>query len=176
MILSDGGFIKICDNLTQRGYSAYAVGGCVRDLLLGKSINDIDICTSALPEQTAEVFKNDYKVIYTGLKHGTVTVIVDEKPYEITTFRKDGNYLDNRHPERVEFVNDLKEDLARRDFTINAVAINGKGELFDYFGGQTDIKNKIIRCVGNADKRFQEDSLRILRALRFASVLGFKIE
>ncbi len=176
MILSDGGFIKICDNLIQSGYTAYAVGGCVRDLLLGKSINDIDICTSALPEQTAEVFKNDYKVIYTGLKHGTITVIVDGKPYEITTFRKDGNYLDNRHPESVEFVNDLKEDLARRDFTINAVAISSKGELFDYFGGQTDIKNKIIRCVGDANKRFQEDALRILRALRFASVLGFKIE
>lgn len=176
MILLDGGFKKICDILIQCGYSAYAVGGCVRDLLLGKSINDIDICTDALPQQTAEIFKNDYKVVYTGLKHGTITVIVEGKPYEITTFRKDGNYLDNRHPESVEFVDDLKEDLARRDFTVNAVAINNEGELFDYFGGQTDLKNKIIRCVGDADKRFQEDALRILRALRFSSVLGFKIE
>ena len=160
--------------LGKNGYSAYAVGGCVRDSLLGNKPDDWDICTSALPEQTAECFA-DYRVIPTGVKHGTVTVIV-EKPLEITTFRIDGDYLDNRRPSEVSFTRRLEDDLCRRDFTVNAMALSADGEITDLYGGQEDLNAKLIRCVGYAETRFDEDALRIMRALRFASVLGFEIE
>ena len=160
--------------LGKNGYSAYAVGGCVRDSLLGNKPDDWDICTSALPEQTAECFA-DYRVIPTGVKHGTITVIV-EKPLEITTFRIDGDYLDNRRPSEVSFTRRLEDDLCRRDFTVNAMALSADGEITDLYGGQEDLKAKLIRCVGCAETRFDEDALRIMRALRFASVLGFEIE
>lgn len=160
--------------LTKNGYSAYAVGGCVRDSLLGNKPDDWDICTSALPEQTAECFA-DYRVIPTGVKHGTITAIV-EKPLEITTFRIDGDYLDNRRPNEVLFTRKLEDDLCRRDFTVNAMALSADGEITDLYGGQKDLEAKLIRCVGCAEKRFEEDALRIMRALRFASVLGFEIE
>jgi len=160
--------------LEQNGYSAYAVGGCVRDSLLGCEPYDWDICTSALPEQTAECFKN-FRVIPTGVKHGTITVIID-KPLEITTFRIDGDYLDNRRPSEVSFTRNLQDDLCRRDFTVNAMAIRSSGEITDLYGGREDLKAKLIRCVGDAATRFDEDALRIMRALRFAATLGFKIE
>ncbi len=160
--------------LGKNGYSAYAVGGCVRDSLLGNKPDDWDICTSALPEQTAECFA-DYRVIPTGVKHGTITAIV-EKPLEITTFRIDGDYLDNRRPNEVLFTRKLEDDLCRRDFTVNAMALSADGEITDLYGGQEDLKAKLIRCVGCAETRFEEDALRIMRALRFASVLGFEIE
>jgi len=162
------------DILGRNGYSAYAVGGCVRDSLLGNKPDDWDICTSALPEQTAECFA-DYRVIPTGVKHGTITVII-EKPLEITTFRIDGDYLDNRRPSEVSFTCRLEDDLCRRDFTVNAMALSADGEITDLYGGQEDLNAKLIRCVGCAETRFDEDALRIMRALRFASVLGFEIE
>ena len=161
--------------LEKDGYEAYAVGGCVRDSILGDKPKDWDICTSALPNQTMKCFER-HTIIETGLKHGTVTLVLDRKPFEITTYRIDGDYIDNRRPDSVEFVSDLKKDLSRRDFTVNAMAYNPKNGIIDYFGGIKDIKSKIIRCVGSADKRFQEDALRIIRALRFASVLGFSID
>jgi len=167
--------IYIIDTLTANGYESFAVGGCVRDAILGKEPEDWDICTSALPEQTAACF-GDCHIIETGLKHGTITVVKDHKHFEVTTYRIDGVYSDNRRPDSVEFVGDLKDDLSRRDFTINAMAYNHNRGLVDYFGGVSDIKNKMIRCVGCADRRFQEDSLRIMRALRFASALGFLID
>lgn len=173
--------ITIPDNVTraisileQNGYSAYAVGGCVRDSILGLSPFDWDICTSALPEQTAECFAN-FRVIPTGVKHGTLTVIIDT-PLEITTFRIDGDYLDNRRPSEVSFTRNLQDDLCRRDFTVNAMAINLNGEITDLYGGTDDLKAKLIRCVGDAATRFDEDALRIMRALRFAATLGFEIE
>ena len=166
---------NMIDTLETNGYEAYAVGGCVRDAFMGKTPEDWDICTSALPEQTAACFK-DCHIIETGLKHGTITVIKNHKPFEITTYRIDGDYSDNRRPDSVEFVSELKDDLSRRDFTINAMAYNHNRGLVDFFGGVSDIKNKLIRCVGKADKRFQEDALRIMRALRFASALGFTID
>lgn len=166
---------EILGMLKGSGYEAYAVGGCIRDSLLGSVPNDWDICTSAKPEETKGCF-GEYHVIETGLKHGTVTVVINSEPYEITTYRVDGEYKDNRRPEEVLFVTNLSEDLARRDFTINALAYNHEDGLQDYYEGQKDLNAKIIRCVGDANKRFQEDALRILRALRFASVLGFKIE
>ena len=161
--------------LNNSGYKAYAVGGAVRDFLLGRQITDIDITTSAIPEQILEVFK-DYKTYPTGIKHGTITVKVGEEFFEITTFRKDSEYTLNRWPKQVDFINDVREDLKRRDFTINAIAYNDNEGYVDIFNGKTDCKNKIIRAVGDAEVRFQEDALRILRALRFASVLNFKIE
>lgn len=160
--------------LEQNGYSAYAVGGCVRDSLLGLKPFDWDICTSALPEQMADCFSN-FRVIPTGVKHGTITVIID-KPLEITTFRIDGDYLDNRRPSEVSFTRNLQDDLCRRDFTVNAMAISSSGEITDLYGGRDDLKAKLIRCVGDAATRFDEDALRIMRALRFAATLGFKIE
>ena len=165
----------IIDTLENAGYEAYAVGGCVRDAVLGHEPEDWDICTPALPKQVMQCFPG-YHIIETGLKHGTITLFICNKPYEITTYRIDGIYSDNRHPDRVEFVNDLKEDLSRRDFTVNAMAYNPNKGFVDFFGGISDINNRTIRCVGDADKRFQEDALRIMRALRFASVLGFSIE
>lgn len=161
--------------LEQSGFKAYAVGGCVRDSLLGKTPDDWDMTTSSTPEETMETFK-DYRVIPTGIKHGTVTVIIDGKHIEITTMRVDGEYNDNRRPDSVEFTTEIQKDLSRRDFTVNAMAYNHTDGLIDVFSGQEDLKNKTIRCVGNPDKRFNEDALRIIRALRFASVLDFEIE
>lgn len=165
---------EILNRLTAAGFQAYAVGGCVRDSLLGTVPGDWDICTSALPEETEACF-SDLRVMETGLKHGTVTVIFQGVPYEITTFRSDGNYLDHRRPQQVNFVRTLKEDLLRRDFTINAMAVGLDEEIQDPFGGRQDLTDGIIRCVGDPDTRFTEDALRILRGLRFASRLGFSI-
>lgn len=161
--------------LQSAGFEAYAVGGCVRDSLLGKIPNDWDITTSAKPEDMKSVFA-DFHCSDTGIKHGTVTVVIDGEPLEITTFRLDGEYEDNRHPKSVTFTSDLGADLGRRDFTVNAMAYSKKTGTVDLFGGQNDLKNKIIRCVGDPDRRFNEDALRILRALRFASALDFEIE
>lgn len=161
--------------LQSAGFEAYAVGGCVRDSLLGKTPNDWDITTSAKPEDMKSVFIN-FHCIDTGIKHGTVTVVIDGEPLEITTFRLDGEYEDNRHPKSVTFTSNLGADLGRRDFTVNAMAYSKKTGTVDLFGGENDLKNKIIRCVGDPDRRFNEDALRILRALRFASALDFEIE
>lgn len=170
----------ILNRLYENGYEGYIVGGCVRDCIMNNKPHDWDICTSALPEQIIEVFK-DCKVLPTGIQHGTVSIVFDDslKPYnifEVTTYRVDGEYKDNRHPEKVEFVSNLRDDLARRDFTINAMAYNEKQGLIDLFGGVRDIKNKVIRCVGNPTERFNEDALRIMRALRFSICLGFEID
>ena len=161
--------------LQSAGFEAYAVGGCVRDSLLGKTPNDWDITTSAKPEDMKSVFA-DFHCIDTGIKHGTVTVVIDGEPLEITTFRLDGEYEDNRHPKSVTFTSDLGADLGRRDFTVNAMAYSKMTGTVDLFGGQNDLKNGIIRCVGDPDRRFNEDALRILRAMRFASALDFEIE
>ena len=161
--------------LKQADYSAYVVGGCVRDSLLGLQPHDWDICTSALPEEMRRVFLG-LRTVETGLKHGTLTVVADHVPYEVTTFRVDGDYTDHRHPDSVRFVDDLREDLARRDFTVNAMAWSPETGLADPFGGQEDLAAGLIRCVGEPEKRLEEDALRILRALRFASVYGFEIE
>ncbi len=161
--------------LNEAGYSAYAVGGCVRDSLLGRTPHDWDLCTSALPEDMLRVFSGE-RVAETGLKHGTLTVIRDHVPYEITTFRVDGDYTDHRHPDSVAFVSDVAEDLARRDFTINAMAWSPGGGLTDLFGGREDLKAGVVRCVGEPCRRFEEDALRILRALRFASAYDFEID
>lgn len=165
----------IIHTLQNNGHSAYVVGGCVRDSLMGRIPHDWDICTSATPDQMLEIFKN-YRVIETGLKHGTVTIVIDGEQYECTTYRIDGKYSDNRRPDNVTFTNDLVEDLKRRDFTINAMAYNDKEGLIDPFGGLEDIKHKKIQCVGFAKDRFNEDALRILRAIRFAAQLDFSIE
>lgn len=161
--------------LQSAGFEAYAVGGCVRDSLLGKTPNDWDITTSAKPEDMKSVFA-DFHCIDTGIKHGTVTVVIDGEPLEITTFRLDGEYEDNRHPKSVTFTSNLGADLGRRDFTVNAMAYSKMTGTVDLFGGQNDLKNGIIRCVGDPNRRFNEDALRILRALRFASALDFEIE
>jgi len=162
----------IC-TLINNGYEAYVVGGCVRDSLLNKTPKDWDITTKAKPE---EVIKSFDKVVLTGLKHGTVTVIVNKNGYEVTTYRTDGEYEDNRHPKEVQFVNNLKEDLARRDFTINAMAYNEKDGLVDCFSGIQDLNDKIIKTVGEPKKRFNEDGLRMLRAIRFSAQLNFEID
>lgn len=159
--------------LEKEGYEAYAVGGCVRDTILGRIPDDWDITTSALPEQVKSIFR---RTIDTGIKHGTVTVRMKGRGYEVTTYRIDGVYTDSRHPQSVTFTSSLTEDLKRRDFTINAMAYNPKSGLADPFGGMHDIENKIIKCVGKAEERFGEDALRILRAVRFAAQLGFDIE
>lgn len=161
--------------LLDAGYEAYVVGGCVRDFLLGREPHDWDICTNALPEQMKECFAN-YHVIETGLQHGTLTVMVDHVGYEITTYRTDGEYTDYRHPDSVQFVGTLHEDLMRRDFTINAMAADISGKIRDFYDGQFDLEYKLIRCVGDPHKRLTEDPLRILRAMRFESKLGFSIE
>jgi len=186
---------KILEKLNNAGYEAYFVGGCVRDALMGTASDDIDITTSAMPQQTKEVFC-DWHTIDTGIKHGTVTVMryddesAAENPNaadmaakgtvcamaEVTTFRSDGTYSDSRHPDSVRFVRTLEEDLARRDFTVNAMACDIKGGVYDPFGGRRDLEDGIIRAVGESDLRFREDALRIMRALRFAAVLGFEIE
>ena len=166
--------ISVMSLLEESGFEAYAVGGCVRDSLLGRKPYDWDVCTSALPEETLEVFKS-FRTIPTGIKHGTVTVIADS-PVEITTFRIDGEYLDNRRPSQVSFTRTLADDLCRRDFTVNAMAADKNGFVTDLYGGKEDLQKKIIRCVGCAQKRFDEDALRIMRALRFAATLGFELE
>ena len=166
---------RILQTLNNAGYETYLVGGCVRDLLRGVEPHDWDICTSALPEETEQCFVGQ-RVIETGLKHGTVTVLVEGEPYEITTYRTEGPYSDSRRPDFVRFVPTLEEDLARRDFTMNAIAMDLEGNLRDPFGGADDIKAELIRCVGEPDQRFQEDGLRVMRALRFAAVFGYKIE
>jgi tRNA nucleotidyltransferase (CCA-adding enzyme) len=161
--------------LESCGYEAYAVGGCVRDSLLGRTPNDWDITTNATPEQMKICF-GDFRVIETGIKHGTLTVIVDGTQLEITTYRNDGEYLDNRHPVQVTFSKHVEDDLSRRDFTVNAMAYHPQKGLVDLFGGREDLQARLIRCVGDAKTRFCEDGLRILRAIRFASVLDFDIE
>ena len=159
---------KCVDALENAGFAAYAVGGCVRDSLLGLEPSDFDLCTSALPEQTEEVF-SDQRLVLAGKKHGTITVVTSSDMVEITTFRTEGDYLDNRHPEWVKFVTDVTGDLARRDFTINAMAWSPYRGFADPFGGQEDLKNHVLRAVGDPEQRFREDSLRILRGARFAA-------
>lgn len=167
----------ILNTLQEEGCEAYIVGGCVRDSIIGRSPMDWDVTTSALPEKVINIFRNrKIKVIETGLKHGTVTVIINNISYEITTFRIDNEYLDNRHPKEVTFTSSIKQDLSRRDFTINAMAYNESTGILDYFNGLGDINDKIIRCVGNADERFNEDALRMLRAVRFSCQLNFSLE
>lgn len=165
----------ILGELIRNGYEAYIVGGCVRDSIMGIMPHDWDICTSALPDEVVHIF-SEYKIIPTGIKHGTVTIVFPSGQYEITTYRIDGEYKDNRHPDKVHFTNSLLEDLKRRDFTINALAYNQYDGLIDYFGGMEDIKKKIIRCVGSPGNRFNEDALRMMRAIRFAATLKFRIE
>ena len=161
--------------LNEAGFEAYIVGGCVRDSIMGMTPHDYDVTTSALPQETERVFA-EYRVIETGIKHGTVTVLSEGKPVEITTFRIDGEYHDGRHPDGVSFTRNLRDDLSRRDFTINGMAYSHEVGLVDLFGGREDIKRGIVRCIGEPKKRFGEDALRILRALRFAAVLGFSVE
>lgn len=165
---------ELIHTLQNNGHSAYIVGGCVRDSILGRTPHDYDICTSATPSEMLEIFK-DRKIIETGLQHGTVTVVANGEPYEITTYRIDGIYSDNRRPDTVTFTDKLTEDLRRRDFTINAMAYNDEEGLIDPFNGMEDIKHKKISCVGSAKDRFGEDALRILRAIRFAAQLEFTI-
>lgn len=161
--------------LTDAGYEAYFVGGCVRDAIMGREAGDIDVATSALPQQVEAVFEGR-TVIETGIRHGTVTLLYDGEPIEITTFRTEGEYTDRRHPDEVSFVTDIREDLARRDFTMNAIAMGEDGEITDPFGGRRDIEAGLIRAVGDPGERFSEDALRIMRAVRFAAQLGFAIE
>lgn len=163
----------VINTLENKGFKAYIVGGCVRDFLLNKTPTDYDITTSATPEEIIKLFP---KTIPTGIKHGTVTVIINNENIEVTTFRSDGAYSDNRHPENVQFVTDIKFDLSRRDFTVNAMSYNETDGLIDFFGGKDDIKMKILKAVGEPKKRFSEDALRILRLFRFSSVLGFEME
>ena len=165
----------IIERLRSAGYRADAVGGAVRDLFLGRDCDDYDVTTVALPEEVKCVFEGE-RIIETGIKHGTVTLLLDGVGYEITTYRVDGEYLDSRHPETVSFTADLKEDLRRRDFTMNAICYNHFDGFFDPFGGVEDIERGIIRAVGEPAKRFSEDALRIMRAVRFSSVLGFAVE
>lgn len=166
---------KIMSVLNQNGFEAFLVGGCVRDSLMGFIPHDYDITTNATPDEMLKAFSS-FRVVETGLKHGTVTVVIDGNNVEITTYRIDGKYSDNRRPESVSFTRNLSEDLKRRDFTVNAMAYNEVSGIVDLYGGKEDLKSKIIRCVGMPDKRFNEDGLRILRALRFASVLRFSID
>ncbi len=165
----------IIDRLADAGYEAYIVGGSLRDMLIGRAPSDFDVATSALPDRMLEIF-SDMKTIPTGLQHGTVTVLSDGEPIEVTTFRTDGEYLDSRHPESVSFTSDIRDDLSRRDFTVNAIAYNEKRGIVDPFGGENDIRLKILRAVGDADTRMREDALRIMRGLRFSAQLGFSIE
>ncbi len=173
--LLNPGAIKLLERLSQSGFQAYLVGGCVRDLLRGARPHDWDVCTSARPEEVLALFSGE-TVVPTGLRHGTVTVLLGGHPYEVTTFRVDGPYSDGRRPDSIRFSSNLKEDLARRDFTMNAMAMDAAGRLYDPFGGAKDLERGLIRCVGEPGRRFREDGLRILRALRFAAVLGFSME
>ena len=169
---------KLINLIISNGYEAYAVGGCVRDFIMQRQCDDIDIATSAKPDELEKILSdNNIRYIETGIKHGTVTAVMEDgSVFEVTTFRTEGTYSDSRHPENVTFVSDINEDLARRDFTINAIAYNDEKGFADPYDGRSDIKLKIIRAVGEADARFKEDALRIMRAVRFASVLGFDIE
>ena len=171
----DPGAAALLDTLHAAGYAAYAVGGCVRDSLLGRTAHDWDLCTSALPQQVMELFGAE-QCIPTGLQHGTVTVKYGGRLYETTTFRTEGSYTDGRHPDAVQFVPDVREDLARRDFTINAMAYNEAEGLVDPFGGQKDLQNGLLRAVGEPQQRFTEDALRILRLYRFAARFGFALD
>lgn len=173
MVKLSKGASFVIDTLTKNGFCAYAVGGAVRDSLLGKTPYDFDITTSATPDAIKKFFNKTYD---TGIKHGTVTVLIDDEPLEVTTFRSDGEYKDNRKPETVTLVNNVRDDLSRRDFTINALCFNEKEGLIDLFGGVSDLENKVIRAIGNPKTRFLEDALRILRAVRFSAQLGFSIE
>ncbi len=164
---------KVMDTLNKNGYDAYVVGGAVRDALLGQCPDDWDVATNGLTEDVKKCFDRHFD---TGIKHGTITVLMGEHTVEVTTYRIDGEYKDNRRPESVDFTQNLREDLKRRDFTINAMAYNDIEGLVDLYGGMEDLKNKIIRCVGDADTRFNEDALRIMRAIRFAVKLGFAID
>ncbi len=166
---------NIIERIESCGYEGYAVGGCVRDSLLGRKPKDWDVTTSASPEEIKKIF-SDRRVIDIGEAHGTETVVEEGNNVEITTYRFDGEYKDARHPEKVEFTSDIKEDLARRDFTINAMAYSEKNGLVDIFGGEKDLRSGVLRCVGDAEKRFSEDALRIMRMYRFCSELGFEIE
>lgn len=169
--------LRVCDFLREHHQEAYLVGGCVRDWLLQKEVQDIDIATSAYPQQVVTWFTEaGYRVFLTGLKHGTVTVIYQQISFEVTTYRIDGTSLDHRHPAEVIFTRSLKEDCARRDFTMNALCYYPQEGLIDFFQGQEDLKNHLIRCIGNPHQRFEEDALRLFRALRFASVYNFTIE
>ena len=171
----DPGAAALLDTLHAAGYAAYAVGGCVRDSLLGRTAHDWDLCTSALPQQVMELFGTE-RCIPTGLQHGTVTIKYGGQLYETTTFRTEGSYTDGRHPDAVQFVPDVREDLARRDFTINAMAYNAAEGLVDPFGGQKDLQNGLLRAVGEPQQRFTEDALRILRLYRFAARFGFALD
>ena len=171
----DPGAAVLLDALHAAGYAAYAVGGCVRDSLLGRTAHDWDLCTSALPQQVMELFGTE-QCIPTGLQHGTVTIKYGGQLYETTTFRTEGSYTDGRHPDEVRFVPDVREDLARRDFTINAMAYNEAEGLVDPFGGQADLQNGLLRAVGEPQQRFTEDALRILRLYRFAARFGFALD
>ena len=171
----DPGAAALLDTLHAAGYAAYAVGGCVRDSLLGRTAHDWDLCTSALPQQVMELFGTE-QCIPTGLQHGTVTIKYGGQLYETTTFRTEGSYTDGRHPDAVQFVPDVREDLARRDFTINAMAYNAAEGLVDPFGGQVDLQNGLLRAVGEPQQRFTEDALRILRLYRFAARFGFALD
>ena len=171
----DPGAAALLDTLHAAGYAAYAVGGCVRDSLLGRTAHDWDLCTSALPQQVMELFGTE-QCIPTGLQHGTVTIKYGGQLYETTTFRTEGSYTDGRHPDAVQFVPDVREDLARRDFTINAMAYNEAEGLVDPFGGQADLQNGLLRAVGEPQQRFTEDALRILRLYRFAARFGFALD
>ncbi len=171
----DPGAAALLDALHAAGYAAYAVGGCVRDSLLGRTAHDWDLCTSALPQQVMELFGAE-QCIPTGLQHGTVTIKYSGQLYETTTFRTEGSYTDGRHPDEVQFVPDVREDLARRDFTINAMAYNAAEGLVDPFGGQVDLQNGLLRAVGEPQQRFTEDALRILRLYRFAARFGFALD
>ena len=171
----DPGAAALLDTLHAAGYAAYAVGGCVRDSLLGRTAHDWDLCTSALPQQVMELFGTE-QCIPTGLQHGTVTIKYGGQLYETTTFRTEGSYTDGRHPDEVRFVPDVREDLARRDFTINAMAYNAAEGLVDPFGGQKDLQNGLLRAVGEPQQRFTEDALRILRLYRFAARFGFALD
>lgn len=164
---------QCCKTLWQAGFEACPVGGCVRDLLLGRTPGDWDVTTSALPEQVAALFDH---TVPTGIRHGTVTVIIDGANIEVTTFRTEAGYSDGRHPDGVRFDATLEQDLARRDFTVNAMALARDGSVVDPFGGRADLEAKIIRCVGEADRRFSEDALRMFRAVRFGAQLGFSVE
>ena len=167
--------LKLLKQLNEHGYEAYVVGGAVRSYLLHLPIHDYDLTTNAMPLEIKEVF-HDFHTIDTGIQHGTVTVIIDHHPIEITTYRKDSGYQDHRHPDHVEFTSALEEDCKRRDFTINALCYHPDTGIIDFFHGLDDIRNKIIRCIGDPEKRFNEDALRILRAIRFCARLSFSIE
>lgn len=166
--------VRILSKLNMEGFEAYAVGGCIRDCLRGQTPEDWDLCSAARPEQVMEIFGD--MALPTGLKHGTVTVLCEGKSLELTTFRKEGTYSDHRRPDKVDFVRNIRDDLARRDFTINAMAMGRQGELLDPFGGKEDLEKALIRCVGEAEERFEEDALRMFRALRFSAKLGFSLE